>query len=464
MTAAEGIDAMRTRTGCALVSPGLLGLFFAGLMPPALAAQEVPAPEASPPAAHRLTLEQARDLALANNKQLQLGRLNIQGKQIAVRAEARDYFPKVLGTGAYLRFDEPLGTVVTTPGRQLGGQTIQILPRGPGIQIPTITVPSQSVAVNVANRDSAFGALMVAQPITKLIGVSVLVDLARAEEEIASAQLDKGTRDLLSGVSQAYYGLLAARRIRDALSLQAGMLEKLLRVKPAAELRLAALELRKGLADADKQVAELAGVLAQLLGLPSCTGLELVEPVLPAVTVTCADEAAQHALANNPQVREAHQNITKARAGLRAAKMEYLPDVNVVGGYSGQTAADYIQDNFAFVGVTASYTFWDWGKRKEVKRQREAQIALAHQNVDVMIETVQLEARKAFLAFKQSEEELRIANDVVKVRQEAEQEAKDPATALTAAAATAKAHLEQMQAEVNYRLAHAKLLAAIGQP
>jgi outer membrane protein TolC len=414
--------------------------------------------------AQRLTLEEARERALSHNRQLELGRLNVREKQIAVSAAKRDYFPKVLGLASYLRFDEPLGSVVTTRGRQRGGQTVQILPRGPGVRIPTITVPAQSTAVNVLNQDTAIGTVMVAQPVTKLIGVSALVDLARADAGIAEAQLDKGTRELLSGVAQAYYALHAARRIKAALSLQSGMLDKLLEIKPSAELRLASLELRKGLVEADKQIAELSEVLAQLLGLPPGTCLELVEPALPPVTVTCADEAAQQALVNHPQVREAQQGITKARAGLRAAKMEYLPDVNVVGGYGGQTAADYIQDNFAYVGVTASYTFWDWGKRREVKRQRETQIAMAHHNVDVMIETVQLDARKAFLAYKQAEEESQIAGEVVKARQDAEKEAKDPQAMLTTKAATAKAQLEQMQAELNYRLAHAKLLAAVGCP
>lgn len=433
-----------------------------------LAAQEVPppppAPLTTPPAALRLTLEEAKDRALTHNKQLHLGRLNVQEKGIAVSAAQRDYFPKVLGLGTYLRFDEPLGTVVTTQGRQLGERAVQVLPVGPGVPTSAITAPPFSKAVNVLNRDTAVGTVMVAQPLTKLIGVSALVDLARADAGIAEAQLDKGTRDLLSGVAQAYYALHAVRRIRAALALQAGMLDRLLQARPSVELRLAALDVRKGLAEADKQMAELTAVLTQLLGLPPCTDLELVEPALPPVTVTCAEEAAQQALANHPQVREAQQGITKAQAGLRAAKMDYLPDVNVVGGYGGQTAADYIQDNFAYVGVTAAYTFWDWGKRREVKRQRQAQIALAHQNVEVMIETAQLEARKAFLAYKQAEEELQIATEVVQARQDAEQEARDPAAVFTVKAATAKAMLEQMQAELTYRLAHAKLLAAIGQP
>jgi outer membrane protein TolC len=293
--------------------------------------------------------------------------------------------------------------------------------------------------------------------------VSALVELARADEGIASAELDKGTRDLHSGVTQAYHGLLAARRIDAALALQFQAVEPLVKAKPTAELRLGLLELRKARSETKKQIPELTALLNQLLGFPPGTGLDLVEPELPPVTVTSADETAELALTNNPQVREAQQNIAKACAGLKAARMEYLPDVNVVAAYVGQNSAEYIQRDFGFVGATASYTFVDWGKRNRVRCQRETQIAMARRNVDVMIETVQLEARKTFLAYQQTEEELQIASETVAARKDAEGDAKSVPEVMAAKAATAKAGLEQMQAELYYHLAHAKLLAIIGQ-
>jgi len=237
-----------------------------------LLAQELARPAPSAPAALRLTLEEAKQQALAQNKQVHLGRLNIEEKQLAISAATTDYLPKVLGSAAYLHFNDNLGTVLATEGRQLGGGSI-----GPGgiIQVPSITIPRQSITANVVNQDSAFGALIVAQPITKLIGVSALVDLARADEGIASAQLDKGARDLLSGVSQAYYGLLAARRINAVLTLQFQAVEPLVKAKPTAELRLGLLELRKGRAETRKQIPELTDLLNQLLGFPSGTALEL---------------------------------------------------------------------------------------------------------------------------------------------------------------------------------------------
>ena len=109
-----------------------------------------------------------------------------------------------------------------------------------------------------------------------------------------------------------------------------------------------------------------------------------------------------------------------------------------------------------------SWMLLDWGKRREVKHQREAQIALAIQNVQVVSEKGQFDARKAFLVYRQAEEELRIAGDFVKARKDAEGEATDLPSKMAAGSATAKAQLDQMQAEVSFRIAHTILMAALG--
>ena len=59
-----------------------------------------------------------------------------------------------------------------------------------------------------------------------------------------------------------------------------------------------------------------------------------------------------------------------AEAAMKVAKMAYLPDVSVIGGYANQTAASYVQPNIGYVGITGTYTFWEWGKKRDVKRQR----------------------------------------------------------------------------------------------
>jgi outer membrane protein TolC len=112
--------------------------------------------------------------------------------------------------------------------------------------------------------------------------------------------------------------------------------------------------------------------------------------------------------------------------------------------------------------VTASYTFWDWGKRRDVKRQRETDIAMARQNVQVTIEKVRADARKAYGSFEQAREALKLAGEMVLARQEAEKAAAG-AAAFQAKAETSKAQLEEMKAEIAYRVAHAQLAGLINR-
>src|SRR5262249_54153849 len=150
-------------------------------------------------------------------------------KEHATTAATKDYLPKVLGNVTYFHFNDDLGTVLTTTGNA------PLVPAG------------KEVATTVFKENSTLTTLFLAQPITKLIAVNAAVQLARADENAARAQLDKGTRDLLSGVSQAYQGLLGALRIRAALEVQVNLLEQVLSTRPIPELRVGLLEARQGL-------------------------------------------------------------------------------------------------------------------------------------------------------------------------------------------------------------------------
>ena len=318
--------------------------------------------------------------------------------------------------------------------------------------------------MNVVNQNANLAAITLAQPITKLIVINAAVQIARADTEIAAAQLDKGTRDLLSGVAQAYYALHGASRIQAALEMQVDFAGKLAQSNPKPEVRIAFIEAQQALSQVRKQMSDFTDELNGLLDLPAGTELELVEPMPPAVPVISADEAVQYALHSNPQVGEAEANIEKARGALRIARADFLPDVNIFGSYFNQTAASYIQPNFGALGITASYTFFDWGKRRQVKNQREMQIAMAQQNLQVTIGKIEREARTAYLGYEQAQQTLKLAGDMVEARKVAENGLIDPSEIQAAKTASAKSELEYMQAEIAYRVAHAQLMGVIRCP
>ena len=94
-------------------------------------------------------------------------------------------------------------------------------------------------------------------------------------------------------------------------------------------------------------------------------------------------EATDKAAAN-PDVVEAEQTAIKAHAGLTLAKGEYVPIIAIVGGFTNQNLMNVILPaNYAYIGVAASYTFFDFGKREHGVKERKAQAEAADLGVQL---------------------------------------------------------------------------------
>jgi outer membrane protein TolC len=405
-----------------------------------------------------LTLEEAKQRALNNSKLLNLAAMNAESKAFAVKAAQADYFPKVAGTALYYHFNDDLGTVLATQGRTVSG------PRGR----PLVTFPATAVNVAVLNQDTSGALIGAVQPLTDLLKVRQGVKIARADEQIAQAQREEGIRKLVSGVEQLYWGLLAARQI------QAGAKEgvagaELLAKTGALEARTALVEARQGLQQVDSQIADLQEQLNGLLDLPLCTRLELVEPALPVVPFGCADDVAALALANSPEIREAEQTVLKAQAALAAGKLDFVPSIGLVGGFVKQTAADYVQQDIGYVGVAGAYTFVDWGKRRNVVRERKNLVAMATLKLQQTQDDVRQNAVKAFREVAEDQEALKTARELAGLQKEAEKKAMDPAAKtkpadlIAAVKAAATAEVDVVKADLAYRTAYVKLMALIGK-
>ena len=410
----------------------------------------IPATPGEPkPGTFRLTLDDARQRILANHKLLKLAALNVQSKGHATSAARSDYFPKIIGNTVYLHFSDPLGTVVSTQGR------------------PILGISPQTKAVNVLNQDTSFTNVAVLQPITDLLKVRQGVRIAQADEQIAQAQLEKGMRELLSDMEQLYWGLLATQRIR------AGVIEGYSGAQQLAQLgtvetRTAFLEARQALQQVNVQLADLQEQLNILLDLPPCTILELIEPPLPGPPVACADDAIKLAMEASPDLREAAANIAKAEAATRAARLDFVPSFAAIGGYTNQTGASYIQQNFGYIGVVGSYTFVDWGKRKNVIREREHLISMANLKYRQTQDELRQKTLKAYRGLAESHEALTLAQELVDLRKEAEAKAlpgaqTNPVGLIEASKARATAEVDYVKADLAYRQAHLELSTLIGR-
>ena len=399
----------------------------------------LPPPANAWPGACRIGLEEAKQLALANSKLRSLAYMNIQAKQEGVYVMEADYYPKVLANFTGFHFDEPLGKVL----------------------VPRLPLPS--VAVNVFNQDFGMTSLTAVQPITALLKVRQGVVVTEADRRIAESQSQQADRAIAGGVEQLYCGLLAANRIFAAAS---SANEAAAKMPPAmlqtVEARVAALEAKQAIQAVSAQAWELAAQLNGMLDFPPSTRLELIELAPVEAPVYSADQAVACAVSHSPEVFQAEQDAVKAEAALKLAKLDYLPDVMVFGGYVNQNGINAIQSDFSYAGVMANITLFEGGKRVHAVRQAETVAAMARQKACQTRDEVGLKAQKAFREYEQAKESLKTAEEMALVRREAQQKVRSPEDVIKAAGELMKAEAGVVQAEATCRVNCLKLIGIAG--
>src|SRR5262249_31365887 len=111
------------------------------------------------------------------------------------------------------------------------------------------------------------------------------------------------------------------------------------------------LQAKQELLTSELQLSDLRMQFNDTLGLPIRSEVAL-DPEVPAAPVPAPREACvKLALDSNPEITEARAVVGKASAGVRAAKREYIPDVEAFARYSYQNNVPFLARNFGTFGV-----------------------------------------------------------------------------------------------------------------
>jgi outer membrane protein TolC len=328
----------------------------------------------------RITFEQAQAQAQAQagaDKVASLARLGIDAARYHRKAVQADYLPKIGSEFFNLHFNKFMGQKFELLNRE---RTLPLVDKDQTIFVATVT-----------------------QPVTPLFKVRQAVRIARADEAIAEAKATQMLAQVAANIESIYFRLLVAQRRQ-----------------------------------ADATLTELTQTLNTLIGYPVDTPLELAAPEPAGDTFSLA-EATRQALMNSPEVVEAEQTVVKAKAAVRLSKLEYVPDVAVIGGYSVQTAIPALPKDFSFVGVVASLNIFDFGKRENTINESETRLSMAQANLELVRMKVAANARNAFFQLQRNRE---IRNAAL----EAANTTKHP-----------RAEADMFQAELDYRSARHQL-------
>ena len=415
-----------------------------------------------------LRLEEAVRLALQQNRALKIARLKIKENESRKAAAHADYLPTITNQSNVLHISELQN--ITVPAGSLGN-------------VAGANLPPQSISVDQGKQTLYSSGTMITQPLTQLLRIRQENRVALAEIATSRDELKNAENQVALQVHALYFGILVAQLQKKAAEQEASFAAESLRenendVRNGSALQVAEIQSRAELLQgqqsvltAELQVQDYMTELNDLLGLPLDTKLNLDPEVATSFDTLTKADYTRAAWDENPEIHAAEEAVTKARAGVAAAKTAYIPDITAFARHSYQDGVPFLVRNFGTVGVNMSYTLWDFGKRRAEVRERATQLAEAEENLERLKEKVSVEVERSFNKLERTRSLVNVATQVAELRQESERLASDQAAqgvvlisdVRHATAANFKAKAELMQARLGYLLAWAELESTVGR-
>src|SRR5262249_24103443 len=135
----------------------------------------------------------------------------------------------------------------------------------------------------------------------------------------------------------------------------------------------------------------------------------------------------------------------------------------VTGGYLNQTAQLYMQENITFAGVIGSYTFVDWGKRKNTIRAREMLESMAVLKLQQTQDEVRQKTVKAYREFNENRQVVATNGELVELLTEEAKKAATPDAMLKTAKDLALAQVNYIKAQLALQQAYVDLMVLVGK-
>ncbi|MEP6992238.1 MAG: TolC family protein [bacterium] len=415
-----------------------------------------------------LTLDEALASANESNAGLRAVRQRVHEAELHNRVVFSNYLPRVSTQAAFLGSDNTRGILV--PAGALG-------------QVPGLgNFPPASTSIPQGGPDVVFALTTAQQPLTQYFKIREGLGVTRADESVSRAELRRTEQAVSLGVLKAYAGVLIAARRRDvakervstaamragtqAAAVQSGMSTDIV----AIEARLRGLQARQELLEAENEYTDLRYALADAVGLPAGTAVQVVSPAQFAAPLDSLDVYLASAFRANPDILEAEALVSKTTHGVGAAKASFIPDIGLFGGHFYQSSLPFFPRSTFLFGAVGTFTLLDFGERSNTLAERHAQLSAANQNLARVRGKVRGDVEAAYRKLARARELGDVAREALVLRTEALRLRVlqgtagygVPADQSEATADRLEADLNVLRADLGYRIARAELEQAAG--
>jgi len=358
-------------------------------------------------AAPLLTLNQAIEMALSENRSLKIAALEVENSREQVSLtrikrlpEWKSYvFASQLLTTTDFKF--PAGAFGTFPGI------------GP--------IPATNKSVTTPRVFNVYIFNQVTQPLSQLYKIHLSLRANELGLGITREKLRGERHSVVDNVKQAYYAVLQSESSIEAAESMLKHYQELdrvllKRVSQEASLKSDSLQVKAKLAQEQYTLVQLRNAwqsrkedLNDLLGRDIRTRFRAEE--VPALSPVEMDLAAAQslALAQRPEIKQAELTERQAGYNRRLAKAEYIPDVDLGFQYASNFNVNVLPQNVVALGFALNYQPFDWGKRKHEISQKQIAVEEAHTQLQDTQSKVLLDVNNRFRKLQETRSMLEAA-------------------------------------------------------
>jgi outer membrane protein TolC len=314
-----------------------------------------------------LSLDEAVQIALANNRDLKIAGLEVEKSKWQVASAKTHRLPSF---NAYLLASGNLT------------DSSFLFKEGSLGKIAGLPVPSKDTPIPLSHGVTGYALAQVAQPLTHLYKIHLNIREQELSSDLNSEQFRAKRQNVVNNVKQTYYAVLQTESTLTATATAVKQYEETDRVTKQylaqeAVLKSDSLEVEAKLAQTRYQVVELQNNLqSQKEQLNDLLGRELetefrTQPIPDASFAELDLKAAQQkALTQRPEIREAEISLQKADYDRKLAKAQYIPDVSAAFHYFSPLNTELLPTNVASAGVEMNYEVFEWGRRRDDLKQK----------------------------------------------------------------------------------------------
>jgi outer membrane protein len=355
------------------------------------------------------------------------------------------------------------------------------------VQVPFYPLPITISPIVLNNYSTR---LSLQQPLFTGFRLEKSAAAAEYAAEAANYDLSRGKTDLVFNIKSGYWNLYKVKEIKrvvdenvelvkahltDVENMMAqGLATKndLLKV----QVQLSSSQLAQ--IDASNSVTIAMMTLNNLIGLPIETEIDLTSVIKSqAMENQHSADIAREAIDTRADLKAAEMRVQANEASVTAAKGSWYPQVSLYGNYHYSRPNPRIlptKDEFKNtwdLGVNLSFDIWNWNTTKHQVDQGEAVLAQSREATEQLKDAITLEVNQANLVLLQSNEKIKVAEKGVEQADENYRITKNKFRSGTATNTDLlDAEVALLQAKVNYttslvdyELAEARLLRAVGR-